>query len=123
MKTEPITYDPDADRLIGEMEELHAEYMELLKSGAAVAADSDTPESDALWVHCVRNSGPMSGIRMLLKMQELERSRDLARRGIDCAINGIAMQAEITGCRKERERNAKRTIERLKGYLIPRHNS
>jgi hypothetical protein len=85
----------------------------------SVAVDSDTPESDALWIYCVRNSGPMSGIRMLLKMQELERARDLARRGIDCAINGIGLMGEVPyDCREERDQHAKKIIERLEGYLI-----
>lgn len=104
---------------MGEMESHFEESVKLRQASEAVNPDSDTPESDAMWIHCVRNSGPMSGIRMHLKMQELERARDLARRGIDCAINGIRLMGEVPyDCRAERDHHAKKIIERLEGYLI-----
>lgn len=35
-----------------------------------------TPETDAVWVHCVRNPGPGSGIRITCHARRLERQRD-----------------------------------------------
>lgn len=91
----------------------------LHRQPVAIAADTDTPESDAVYGHCLKNAGPMTGIRMLQKMQELERDRDLARRGIDCAINGIRLMGEVPyDCQEERDHHAKKIIERLEGYLI-----
>lgn len=98
---------------------LQLEREKLHQPPAAIATETDTPEADAVYGHCVKNSGPMTGIRMLLKMQELERARDLARRGIDCAINGIGIMGEVPyDCREERDQHAKKIIERLEGYLI-----
>jgi len=35
-----------------------------------------TPETDALWIHCVRNPGPGSGLRIASHARRLERQRD-----------------------------------------------
>jgi hypothetical protein len=98
---------------------LQLEREKLHRQPTAIAADTDTPESDALYAHCMQNSGPMTGIRMHLKMQELERARDLARRGINSAINAIGLMGDIEYCcREERDRHAKKEIGRLEGYLV-----
>ena len=35
-----------------------------------------TPETDALWDHCVKNPGPGSGLRIACHARRLERQRD-----------------------------------------------
>jgi hypothetical protein len=38
--------------------------------------DRPTPLTDALWIHCVRNPGPGSGLRIACHARSLERQRD-----------------------------------------------
>ena len=69
-----------------------------------------TPETDAVWVHCVRNPGPGSGVRIACHARRLERQRDEITERWERAANAYMIEQ---GKREAAERQRDELLEAL----------
>jgi hypothetical protein len=72
-----------------------------------------TPETDALWIHCVRNPGPGSVIRIASRARRLERQRDEAREHAANAEASLKMAINSANARQTEAEHAMRQRDEL----------
>jgi hypothetical protein len=72
-----------------------------------------TPETDALWIHCVRNPGPGSGLRIASHARRLERQRDEAREHSANAEASLKMAINSANARQTEAEHAMRQRDEL----------
>jgi hypothetical protein len=72
-----------------------------------------TPETDALWIHCVRNPGPGSGLRIASHARRLERQRDEAREHAANAEASLKMAINSANARQRETEHAMRQRDEL----------
>jgi hypothetical protein len=72
-----------------------------------------TPETDALWIHCVRNPGPGSGLRIASHARRLERQRDEAREHATNAEVSLKMAINSANARQTETEHAMRQRDEL----------
>ena len=76
-----------------------------------------TPETDALWIHCVRNPGPGSVIRIASRARRLERQRDEAREHAANAEASLIMAINSANARQTETEHAMRQRDELMEML------
>jgi len=90
MKTEPVTYDPDADRKIAEMEEHFAEYLKLCRVPKSRPAQWEVGDIAIEYITLRRDDDPMPPCILLMvtavdgdqvHLESLDSNNPMTRRG------------------------------------------